>query len=106
MLPGLLVHGGNTPKKKYYSNPHFFTRDEIVQFCNTLIDESERLHRAKADEINVLVHDLRALSSAIYNSAENARTSFEADDVAVARDRIETVMATHTMLSIRIDMLD
>ncbi len=106
VLPGLLVQGGNNPKKKYYSNPRSFTKEEIVSFSNTLIDENERLHRAKADEINVLVHDLRALSSAIYNSAENARTSFEAGNVTVARDRIETVMATHTMLSIRIDMLD
>ena len=106
VLPGLLIHGGSNPKKKYYSNPHIFPKEEIVSFCNTLIDESERLHRAKADEINVLVHDLRALSSAIYNSAENARTSFEDDNISVARDRIDTVMATHTMLSIRIDMLD
>jgi signal transduction histidine kinase len=98
--------GGIRPKKKFYNSPHYFTKDQITLFSRTIVAEFERVQKAKEEEINVLVHDLRALSSAIYNSAEDARTTFEAGNKWVAQQRIETVIATHTMLSIRIDMLD
>jgi signal transduction histidine kinase len=106
IIPGLTIAGEKRPTKRFYKEPHFFTRDDIVKFSESLMQESERLRKAKDEDVRDLIHDLRALSSAIYNSATAARDEYDIGQTASARDRIETVIATQTMLSIRIDLLD
>lgn len=106
IIPGLNIIGEARPNKKYYESPILFSKQQIVEFANSLTEESIRVEKAKDEGLRDLIHDLRALSSAIYNSAIAARDEYDIGQTASARDRIETVIATQTMLSIRIDLLD
>ena len=63
------------------------------------------MRKAKDRELRTLIHDLRALSTTIYHSAENAKQACEATGYVYAQNRIETVLAGQGMLSLRIDML-
>ena len=73
VFPGLNLEQEKRPAKKFYTVPHFFTKERILQFAESVLGESERLQRAKDEDVRDLIHDLRALSSAIYNSAIAAR---------------------------------
>ena len=105
VIPGLNILGEKRSKKKFYEQPYLFTKGKITDFAKALMEESTKVQRAKEEDLRDLIHDLRALSSAIYNSAIEARNEYDIGH-ASARDRIETVIATQTMLSIRIDLLD
>ena len=105
IVPGLNIIGEKRSSKKFYQDPHSFEKDKIRAFAHNLIEELTRIQKAKDEDVRDLIHDLRALSTAIYNSATEAKTLFDIGHVANARDNIETVIATQTMLSIRIDLL-
>ena len=106
IIPGLTIEGERKSSKRFIKNPILLTKGQVLDFLDSIKDENRRIIEAKDKDISDLVHDLRALSSAIYNSAELALTSFQYGDSADTQRRIETVLATHTMLSIRIDLLD
>ncbi|MBP6014338.1 MAG: HAMP domain-containing histidine kinase [Alphaproteobacteria bacterium] len=106
VVPGLTIAGERRSKKKFFERTHEFSKDRVEAFCKSLISERDRINAAKDEELGDLIHDLRALSSAIYNSAEAAKTACADRNLSVAEDRIETVIATHFMLSIRIDLID
>jgi len=106
IIPGLNIVGEKRPTKKFYEASYFFSKDQIAHFANNLVEEASRLQKAKDEDFRDLINDLRALSSAIYNSAVTARDEYDIGQIGSARDRIETVIATQTMLSIRIDLLD
>lgn len=52
------------------------------------------------------MHDLRQLSSAIYNSAEEAKLLVHRKEYWPARTKIDSVIALQSMLKIRTDVLD
>lgn len=105
IVPGLNIEGEKRPSRKYYDSPYFFSKQKVEAFVSGVIEERSDADRTRAENLGDLIHDLRALSSAIYNSATAARDEYDIGH-ATARDRIETVIATQTMLSIRIDFLD
>lgn len=105
-IPGLTIKGERRSKKKFVESPHEFTKENIESFCSSVMQERERINAAKDAELGALIHDLRALSSAIYNSAESAKAASEEGNPFLTLSRIESVIAAHTMLSIRIDLLD
>jgi signal transduction histidine kinase len=105
-LPGLTIEGEKRSKKKFIRQPYEFTKQNIEALCASIVQERERINAAKEAELGVLIHDLRGLSSAIYNSAESAKMACEEHNLQLAENRIESVIAAHTMLSIRIDLLD
>ena len=110
---GLTIEGERAPKRKLYFPPIKVTKAQIEHLSRRLISEknAERISRDKARtekeaELSLLVHDLRGLSSAIYNAGLEARTDLESGAYSECRTRIENVLATQTLLSIRIDGLD
>lgn len=106
IMPGLLLEGEPRPKKwKIYSNPIFLSRKKVEEFAKSIIQESDRAQREKDQEVRALIHDLRALSANIYHNAESAKVACEGTGYQYAVNRIETVLASQGMLSLRIDML-
>ena len=73
---------------------------------DSLIGEERLIEDKKNAELSLLIHDLRGFSSAIYNAAEEAKTYLSNDDRQTAAKRLESVIATQILLSIRIDLLD
>jgi signal transduction histidine kinase len=112
VIPGIVLDD-DTPRKKLYFPPIKFTKSRIEkmvaahimeqQFVSRKIDETRRETEA---ELNLLVHDLRQFSSAIYNAAFQARGEYDRQRLTQCRELIETVLATQAMLSVRIDSLD
>lgn len=106
VLPGLLLKDEPRPKNwKIHPQPVIFTRDQIKQFTRSMFEASERAQRQKDDEVRALIHDLRALSGNIYHSTQDAKDACERAGYPYAVNRIETVLASQGMLSLRIDML-
>lgn len=104
VLPGLMLEGEERPKKKYHQQQ--FRKASIEEYCNALISERDRMRAARDEELGVLVHDLRALSAAIYNNGVAAKMACEFGNSVQILERIESVIAAQTMLSFRIDYLD
>lgn len=106
VLPGLLIEGEPRPKKwRMYSRPIFLSREAVVEFTRSMFQEVDRVQREKDQEVRALIHDLRALSANIYHNAVDAKSACEATGYNYAVNRIETVLASQGMLSLRIDML-
>jgi signal transduction histidine kinase len=106
VFPGLCIKGKAKPKKRFVAAAVDFGSDQIIEFAKSVVNERQRVAEAKEEELSVLIHDLRAFSSAIYNAALLAKTQCELARAADAEDLIETVIATHMMLSSRIDLID
>ncbi|QEE38842.1 MULTISPECIES: HAMP domain-containing sensor histidine kinase [unclassified Methylobacterium] len=106
VMPGLMIEGLKNSKKNFHIQKVTHTKEAIQAYAKSITDQADTIEKQKNSEISLLIHDLRALSSAIYNSAEEARSAAINGDFSTCNTRVETVIATHTMLSIRIDMLD
>ena len=65
-------------------------RIDIVKRVKDLMRHGNGFELAVREDLRDLIHDLRALSSAIYNSAIEARNEYDIGRPAIARDRIET----------------
>ena len=113
IVPGIVLDGDPFPKRKFYFPPFKVSKQTIEKFADELKIQRQQVKaqieetkRATEAELNILVHDLRALSSAIYHSALEAKTELDKTRYADCEKRIDTVLATQTLLSVRIDSLD
>lgn len=108
VIPGISLLGVKNSGKNFEGARRYaFDKTQIENFAASLLEMDQAIQAAKNDEVSLLVHDLRAFSSAIYNSALSAKTAAEKTGLSnFVQDQIETVIATQTMLSIRIDMID
>jgi signal transduction histidine kinase len=112
VVPGVVLLE-DTPRKKLYFPPIRLNKSKIEGLIDGLLLEQKSINQKLADtrrdteaELNILVHDLRQFSAAIYNAAFQARSEFDRPRYPQARELIETVLATQAMLSVRIDSLD
>ena len=86
--------------------PCYFSKADFENYVRSMM-EAEMRYEAKAQEdLNMLVHDLRRLSTSIYHSATSARDSIESKDYENALVRIENAIAAQQMLRIRTEVLD
>jgi signal transduction histidine kinase len=108
-----IVLDDDTPRKKLYFPPIRLTKSRVEKMVGAHIMEQQVISR-KIDEtrreteaeLNLLIHDLRQQSSAIYNAAFQARAEYDRQRLTQCRELIETVLATQALLSVRIDSLD
>ncbi len=112
-VPGIVLEGESSPRKKYYFPPLKMTRDKIEKLAASYMEEGQALQRvietAKRDaeaELGTLIHDLRALSGNIYHASLEAKTDLERSNYSECATRIENVLAAQAVLSLRIDSLD
>jgi signal transduction histidine kinase len=116
VVPALIIEQA-PPKKRFQDYNQKFEKSQIEQYLHALIlrDESYRDHAE--NDLNLLVHDLRQLSSAIYHQATEALDHLKSVStrsqphelsaaVSLVRERLNSVVASQTMLKIRTDLLD
>lgn len=107
VIPGLSITDDKIrPSKKFYGYTAQLTRQQVER---TVLGMTSYLAQAVGGaqrDLAMLIHDLRALSNAIYSPAEEARIQLEQGDTFEARKRIETVIAAQGILKMRTDALD
>lgn len=106
ILPGLYLTDGPKPKKKFHGYRPILSKRDVEAYVASHIDRNEGFMQQAEQEMTALVHDLRHLSSAIYHSTEQAQRAFRQDDRSELSEGLKTIVATQTMLRVRIDYLD
>lgn len=106
ILPGLYLHDGPKPTKKFYGYKANNTKEMVEEYFHSHISYSREQRLIAEESITALVHDLRHLSSAIYHSAEQAERAHANGNNVELSDSLRTIIATQTMLKARIDYLD
>lgn len=103
---GLNVPGKSKVKKKYSGYIHEFTTTEVESYAKSIINFISDTRKDAEKDLNVLVHDLRNISSSIYNSAVEAENLLNLHNYTDVQDRIHSIIASQNMLKIRTDVLD
>lgn len=106
ILPGLYLTNAHIPNKKFHGYKPNFSREQVEGYLRNHLIWKDDVRKKTEAELTALVHDLRHLSSSIYHSAIDAEKSISADDRAKSLEDIKTVIASQTMLKVRIDYLD
>lgn len=106
IFPALELLGERRASRKFPGFQPLFTRKQIEALAASYSQEISRQDQILATKIDLLVHDLRALSNAIYHAALEAQSFVSAEDNGDAYKRIENVIASQNMLKMRTDALD
>jgi len=113
VIAGVVLSEERPPKKKFYFPPLKLKRSQIeilargfVSERNLIKSHRDLISKEKDAELGMLIHDLRTLSTAILHAGEEARRDVDHGAYSQCRTRIENILATQTLLSIRIDGLD
>lgn len=106
VVPGLILAGMKRPVKRFHGYVQEWTKDQIQDFATGISEYSNNVIDAAQQDMNLLVHDLRALSNAIYNSALEAQSWVTKGNYSEVRKRLENVLASQGMLKMRTDALD
>lgn len=105
IIPG--IHLNDFPPKKILSKRLYkFSKLEIENYAKEIILFVEKTKQEAERDLNMLVHDLRNISAAIYNSAISASSALKRDDLSSAQQEIDSVIASQAMLKMRTDVID
>lgn len=105
IYPALFIDG-YSPRKRYPEYNQKFTKQQIEQYAGQFLAAENRYHKQALSDFELLVHDLRQLSTSIYHSAEEARELLAARNWEGVDRRISNIISAQTMLKIRTDVLD
>ncbi|TGS45644.1 MULTISPECIES: HAMP domain-containing sensor histidine kinase [unclassified Mesorhizobium] len=106
VFPGLIVANERKPDRNFGNYRTEFQKTEIESYVDGLFRLiSERDERVE-ENLNLLIHDLRRLSGAIYHAAEEAKGFLAARDWDQLGVRLNNVTAAQAMLAIRTDIVD
>ena len=106
IIPGLYLEDGGKPSKKFHGYKPQISKSQVEQYLKYHFERLSDVREASEGELTALVHDLRHLSSSIYHSALEVEQAARANSLHETRDLIKTVIASQTMLKVRIDYLD
>lgn len=106
ILPGLFLTDTPIPAKRFPGYKAKFSRSQVERYLHTHLDWQNDIRKKSELELTALVHDLRHLSSSIYHSATEADKAVRGGDRTKSIEDIKTVIASQTMLKVRIDYLD
>src|SRR5689334_23228987 len=70
IFPGLILEEMPSPRKKFYGYNVKFSKLQIEHFAKQIVEFFDEVRTQAHSDLNMLVHDLRGLSNAIYNSAK------------------------------------
>lgn len=115
-VPAIMLEGTKV-KRKFVNYTQTFTKSQIEKYLHDIIARDESYRDHAENDLNLLVHDLRQLSSAIYHQATEALDHLKAlsprsqsseisAKIPLIRERLQNVVASQTMLKIRTDLLD
>src|SRR5579871_6304003 len=77
VVPGVIVPGDVSPRRKFPDYKVRFSREQIESFLRPHLNVSDEIRVQRDTEFKNLTHDLRAMGAAIYNEAYNARRLVE-----------------------------
>lgn len=103
-FPGLYPTDSDVEAK--FGCVKMFSRTQIEKYISDHFSQEEAVRRHVERDLNLLIHDLRRLSNAIYHQAEAAKSETKARNSRDALIRINSVIAAQAMLKIRTDVLD
>lgn len=106
IIPGLYLEDGGQPSKKFHGYKPLVSKSQVEQYLKYHFERLANIREASEGDLTALVHDLRHLSSSIYHSAIEAERAAKENSLSETRDLIKTVIASQTMLKVRIDYLD
>ena len=115
-VPALIIEGAQI-RRRFSGYDQKFSKAQIEQYLHDVIARDESYRDHAENDLNLLVHDLRQLSSAIYHQATEALDHLRAlspksqsheisASLPLVRERLQNVVASQTMLKIRTDLLD
>lgn len=105
IVPGIWLPGTKRPKR--FSDMKFtFSKAQIEKFVEQIIAFEKQSFERASQDVNMLVHDLRNISSSIYNAALEAENYLYQGKYVEADVRIKNIKATQAILKIRTDVLD
>ncbi len=105
VFPGLNPTG-TTQKAPFNKMTKFYSREQFEKFIEHVMAFEARERQKISADFDVLVHDLRRLSTSIYHAAVEAKNALEQGAVNEAVERIENIVGAQSMLKIRTDLLD
>lgn len=106
ILPGLYLADAPRPLKKIHGYSPQFSKKQVEQYLERHISWQEDVREETEGELTALVHDLRHLSTSIYHSALEADQAARSKNLSGTAEKIKTIVASQTMLRVRIDYLD
>lgn len=106
ILPGLFLLDGPNPTKKISGYKAVFSKKQVEQYISKHLEWEAEVRQKTELELTALVHDLRHLSGSIYHSAIEAENANNDRDRSRTAELIKTIIASQTMLRVRIDYLD
>jgi signal transduction histidine kinase len=106
IYPSIILKGKPRPRKRYPGFQTEFSQSQIERYAEDVEGLSAQYETALNDEFNILVHDLRQLSTSIHFATEEAFSSLSVSDFSQVNERLQNISAMQQMLSIRTDLLD
>lgn len=106
IYPALYISGEPAPRKRFGGYATQFSRYQIEVYAEQVENMKLSYQRDVEDEFNLLVHDLRQLSTSIHHTTEEAFRYLSEDRPDIVNSRLQSIMAMQQMLSIRTDLLD
>lgn len=106
-----IILGANVPEnsrttKKFHGYDAVFSKKQIEQMMKGLAQFAEETRSGVEEEFGLLIHDMRALSTAIYNSAMEGKRYLDAGKWDQALIRFDNIIATQSILKYRADIID
>ncbi|HEV7335358.1 MAG TPA: HAMP domain-containing sensor histidine kinase [Bosea sp. (in: a-proteobacteria)] len=106
ILPGLYLADAAQPFKRFHGYKAQFSMSQVEGYLEKHLAWEEEVRKRTESELTALVHDLRHLSGSIYHSAVEAERFNSERDWSKTAEGIRTIIASQTMLRVRIDYLD
>jgi signal transduction histidine kinase len=104
LFPGIQL-STDPPEDLFYACLSL-AKEDVQKYVRQLFELEKKLVSEASGDINMLVHDLRSISTSIYNSALQARMAVNKQKYDDAQSLIENIMCAQAILKIRTDVLD
>lgn len=106
VVPGIYLLGEKAPRRKFPDYQLKFRKEQIEQFLSPHLQIADDIQKARDREFATLTHDLRAISTEIYNAAYGAQTHLANERLGGVETLLDTVIAAQQMMSLRLDIID
>lgn len=81
-------------------------KSEIERYADGIEEIERDIFARAAGDINMLIHDLRSISTSIYNAALRGKMSANKGDFSETVSQIDNIISAQTVLKIRTDIVD
>ncbi|WP_296177781.1 sensor histidine kinase KdpD [uncultured Brevundimonas sp.] len=106
IFPGIILEDGPRIAKRFHGYAKQRSRSEVESTARSMAAYVNEERGIAQEDLNILIHDLRGLSSAIYNSALQAESAIKEARTYDAGQQVKSVLAWQGMLKMRTDALD